>query len=257
MKPRIAGASSFPGRDARAANRAQATIRRMIRRSHSQVRLIPPAVRRNPLALRLLNAQEDERRRIARMLHDDLGQTLTAAVLELEYAKSAPDGAQIIDATLVELRRLLAATRDLSLVLRPALIDEEGLEAALTALLSRLASVRETQVQFVCRLRRPIPAEVGLIAYRIVQDAASKLYAPAACFAVAVRSSAAALLLSIDATCRLADDEQGVVSISDRAAMIGGSLQVRLLRRGGCKLAVSLPLPVPAKVRSALAKRQG
>src|SRR5512146_684798 len=87
-----------------------------------------PAARANPVALRLLAAQEEERRRIARLLHDDLGQTLTAAVLELEYARGAPDdAAAVIDAVVGELRRLLGGARDLSLALRPALIDEEGL----------------------------------------------------------------------------------------------------------------------------------
>ena len=99
--------------------------------------------RANPVALRLLAAQEEERRRIARLLHDDLGQTLTAAVLELEYARGGPDDTpQVIDGVIAELRRLLGDARDLSLALRPARIDEEGLAVALGALASRLSSLR-------------------------------------------------------------------------------------------------------------------
>jgi two-component system sensor histidine kinase UhpB len=212
--------------------------------------------RRNALALRLLHAQEEERRRIARMLHDDLGQTLTAAVLELEYAKAAPDGAEVIDATLIELRRLLGSARDLSLRLRPALIDEEGLEAALGALVSRLSNVRATHVQLRCRLPKAIPAELGLIAFRIVQDAAAALCAPDACFALFVRATPVALRLTIDASSRPDDNAtEGSVSIADRAAMVGGSLQIRLLRRGGCRVEVSLPMPRRAAMPARSSKR--
>lgn len=224
----------------------------MQRRHQTPTHMPPRRPRRNALALRLLQDQEDERRRIARMLHDDLGQTLTAAVLELEYAKSAPDGAQVIDATLAQLRRLLGAARDLSLFLRPALIDEEGLEAALGALVSRLSSVRGLQINLTCRLRRAIPADIGLIAFRIVQDAASALCASAARITIVVRATPAALVLCIDANSRPLDaDRENSISMHDRAAMIGGSLELRLLRGGGSRIQASLPLPVtpPARMK--------
>lgn len=236
---------------ARGACLVQATIRSMQRRRKAPTHPPPTKPRRNALALRVLQDQEEERRRIARMLHDDLGQTLTAAVLELEYAKSAPDGAEVIDATLAELRRLLGAARDLSLRLRPALIDEEGLAAALGALASRLSGVRGVQIDLSCRLRHAIPADIGLIAFRIVQDAVAALCAPAARITIALRATPAALELRIGASSRPLDaDHGGSISMHDRAVMIGGTLQLRLLRGGGSRVQVSLPLPAPPAERA-------
>jgi two-component system sensor histidine kinase UhpB len=188
-----------------------------------------PAARRDAVALRLLAAQEEERRRIARMLHDDLGQTLTAAVLELEYARSAPDAPAVIDAVLVELRRLLGDARDLSLALRPALIDEAGLDGALSALASRLQSVRGCRVDVDLRPGSDGPdAAAALAAFRIVQDAAFALAAPGVALRIEVSLQRGRLRVRVAADpATVPAPVAGGIAAADRAALFGGTARWR------------------------------
>ena len=201
------------------------------------------------LPLRLLLAQEEERRRIARLLHDDLGQTLTAAVLELEYARTAVDAAQVIDGVLVEIRRLLGAARDLSLHLRPALIDEEGLEAALGALVSRLCSVTGCQARLqTTGLERTLPAVVALSVFRIVQDAALALAQGGAGHKIGIQLHATVaeltILISADAATEVVGFGDGL-SLADRAALVEGSFEQHVALGGGLQIKVRIPLQMP------------
>jgi signal transduction histidine kinase len=200
--------------------------------------------RANPVALRLLAAQEDERRRIARLLHDDLGQTLTAAVLELEYARGAPaDAPAVIDGVVGELRRLLADARDLSLALRPALIDEEGLPAALGALASRLSSLRGATVGLDCRLDgAAVPPLAGLCAFRIAQDALLPRATAGARLGLRVDLDGGALRVSVRGPVAAADRVRDA-AIDDRVAAAGGRVS-RRRRAGEEHLVAYLPLPV-------------
>lgn len=201
--------------------------------------------RADPLALRLLGRQEEERRRIARLLHDDLGQTLTAAVLELEYARGAPEDARgVIDGVVAELRRLLADARDLSLALRPALIDEEGLPGALSALASRVAAVRGAQVDLACALDgTPIPALIGLCAFRTAQDALLDLATPGAYLVLRAETDGALLRIEVRGPAA-AGDPARADAIDDRVAAVGGSM-VRRRRAGRASVVACLSLAEP------------
>jgi two-component system sensor histidine kinase UhpB len=204
--------------------------------------------------MRLLAGQEEERRLIARLLHDDLGQTLTAAVLELEYARTAPDAAEVIDAVVAELRRLLGAARDLSLSLRPALLDEEGLGAALGALASRLASVRGATVELACELGAiEVPLATALCAYRIAQDALLPLAAAGAALRLEVRVVRGALRLEADGPAPAPGQGGDAGSIADRIAVVGGSL--RATRRAG-RAGIVAVLPLPSGARPASRPRR-
>ena len=203
--------------------------------------------RADPLALRLLGRQEEERRRIARLLHDDLGQTLTAAVLEVEYARGAPgDAGGVIDGVVAELRRLLADARDLSLSLRPALIDEAGLPGAFGALASRVAAVRGAEVDLGCALDGArIPALVGLCAFRTAQDALLDLAAPGAHLVLRAVSDGALLRIEVRGPAA-AGDPARADAIDDRVAAVGGRV-VRRQRAGMAALVACLPLAEPLR----------
>lgn len=222
----------------------------MPRKTLTTRRRAQPA-RANPVALRLLAAQEEERRRIARLLHDDLGQTLTAAVLELEYARGAPDDAvAVIDAVVGELRRLLGDARDLSLALRPALIDEEGLHAALGALVSRLAALRGAIVDLQCTLDgATVPPLLGLCAFRVAQDALLPLATAGARLRLCVDQDGGALRVSVRGPAAAADPARAA-AIDDRVAAAGGRV-ARRRRSGEDQLVVHLPLPASRRRRPA------
>ena len=214
----------------------------MPRKTPTTRRRAKPA-RANPVALRLLAAQEEERRRIARLLHDDLGQTLTAAVLELEYARGVPDDlAAVVDGVVAELRRLLGDARDLSLALRLALIDEEGLAAALGALVSRLGGLRGATVDFAIALDGvAVPPLAGLCAFRIAQDALLTRATAGARLGLRVDLDDGALRVAVRGPAG-APDPLRAAAIDDRVAAAGGRIR-RRRHAGEERLVVHLPLP--------------
>lgn len=82
------------------------------------------------LSARLLRVQDDERRRIARELHDSLGQYLTAAKINVDLLAGSPDGSDRVQETQQLLERAISDTRTLSHLLHPPLLDEAGLASA-------------------------------------------------------------------------------------------------------------------------------
>jgi signal transduction histidine kinase len=122
-----------------------------------------------------MSAQEAERARISRELHDEIGQTLAAVKLNLQaigrlstdrrIASQVRDGVAVVDATVVEVRNL---SRDL----RPSVLDDLGLTAALQWYLERSADRAGLAVVFTPQPDLPrAPREVETACYRIVQEA--------------------------------------------------------------------------------------
>ena len=130
----------------------------------------------------MLRAQEDERRRIARELHDEAGQVLTAVKIELELGGRHEAGAMV--------GRALAQVRDLSNLLRPSALDDLGLAAALRALaddFSTRAASRHSRAG-----RSPTassPPDVEVVIYRVVQEALTNVARHARATDVASRLS--------------------------------------------------------------------
>jgi len=122
----------------------------------------------------LVEIEENERRVIARELHDRLGQSLAVLKLLLGEAINSPQDK--IKYTLSEAQSLItemmSLTRDLSLELRPKMLDDLGLLPALLYLFESYTSRRHLAISFEhYGLHKKINAEIGLTAYRIVQEA--------------------------------------------------------------------------------------
>jgi signal transduction histidine kinase len=128
------------------------------------------------LSARLVAAQEEERRSIARELHDEVGQVLTAIKVELELARRSITNLGSPGRMLDDLDRLtdgaLHTVRDLSHLLRPTMLDDLGLAAAIDWLLRSMGRRHQIDVQLVQEGldERPDP-ETEVAAYRIVQEA--------------------------------------------------------------------------------------
>jgi signal transduction histidine kinase len=130
------------------------------------------------LSLRLINAQEEERRRISRELHDELGQALTALKINLDVARralpaDAPTKLQrsISEASLLAVHTLETA-RNLSLELHPAILDDLGLVAALRWEVDRYAQRTGQSVNFEVDLAGVgLEPELEITIYRIVTEA--------------------------------------------------------------------------------------
>lgn len=207
------------------------------------------------LALRLLVEEEVARGRIARELHDGIGQSLVAARMLLGRAGGSPP------AVIAQLEQLLedSASRlhQIGMKLRPLALDELGLTRALTSLLS--AWSKQTAIAFAYaapELKPRLPAVVETTLYRITIEGLSAIAARrrARHLAVAVERSAVEAILTLedDGSEETAPGEGApapkgafashLQSIRDRAALLGGRVEVELVAGRGTRLRVRLPL---------------
>jgi two-component system sensor histidine kinase UhpB len=128
---------------------------------------------RRDSARRALAAQEGERRRIARELHDEIGQALTAVVLQLERAarRTEPSVRAEVEGAREAVRESLEEVREIARRLRPEALDDLGLRSALAALTMQIAS--RTGLDVERRVAAGLPAlspEEELVVYRVAQE---------------------------------------------------------------------------------------
>lgn len=210
------------------------------------------------LATQLIAAQEEERRRVARELHDQVGQILTALRLQLGTAlQLAPASADALHGPMALADEALAHTRDLTSSLHPHVLDDLGLKAALSWLLKRYILPSLPVVHFDCRVspERADPA-IELAAFRVVQEALTNTLRHA-------RANSAELsLFSGDGWLRIdiSDDGEGFAvgdtwfdggshrsvgmsSMRERVEDLGGEFAVDSSPGMGTQLRVLLPWP--------------
>lgn len=214
------------------------------------------------LSHNLLVAQETERRAIARELHDEIGQSLTAIKLSLQsLAPSERQTAAQLDNVIIIVDRLLTMIRNLSLLLRPSILDDLGLEAALRWHLDqqRLNSGLECTFESDLRGARLTP-DLETTCFRVVQEAVNNTlrHANARTVRVSVSLQSDRLKLVI------ADDGQGfdfqnawlmasmgksfgLLGMKERVLMAGGRLDIESSPlRGGTTIRAFFPLsPIP------------
>ncbi len=216
------------------------------------------------LSARLLEIQEDERRRIARELHDEIGQTLTALRIEISRAQAASKtGSPAVRDRLEEARSLAEKTvetvRNISLLLRPSLLDDLGLAAAL----QWQAEDFSRRSGILCSyseegLEDALPDAVRTCVYRVVQEALNNCgkHSAATQVRLSVRQSAQALAVEIEDNGRgFAYDQKGnageasglgIVGMRERVSMLGGALKLTSTVGRGTRVSLSLPLPPAA-----------
>jgi signal transduction histidine kinase len=203
---------------------------------------------------RAVQAQEAERRRLARELHDETGQALTSMLLGL----AAVERAETADAAHVaagELRELVVETlqnvRRLSVELRPSALDDFGLEPALRRLGQTVKESADLDVQVETRLgaERLLP-EVETAVYRIVQEALTNVvkHAAAERVSIVVTRKPERLVLIIEDDGSGFDPDAGpgeglgLLGMRERVQLLDGSLTIDAARGSGTTLAVELPL---------------
>lgn len=202
-------------------------------------------VERRVSGRRTLSAQEEERRKLAAELHDEIGQTVTALVLQLDrIAERTPepvrtDAADARDAavTLVEDIRAIARR------LRPEALDGLGLTAALTNLIDRLSS--RTGLPIERRIERSLPdlsPEAELVLYRVTQESLTNVlrHAGAERAAVSLTGGPDGVVLEV------ADDgsgfdadavaQSGIRNMRERALLIGGELTIERAAPAGTRI---------------------
>jgi two-component system, NarL family, sensor histidine kinase UhpB len=199
---------------------------------------------------RVITAQEAERRRIAQELHDQIGQNLTAVMLELNRAQqlAGPDAADMLADAQEIARESLDDLHRISYQLRPAVLDDLGLPSALETLCRSMALRAGVQIRFqLAGEPAGLDPQEELAFYRIAQEALTNAVRHSGCSAVTVSLASAA----DGVTLRVRDDGSGIgqsgapVSgirgMRERALMIGAQLGFE--DRPGHGFEVSLVLP--------------
>ena len=198
----------------------------------------------------VLRAQEEERRRLARDLHDEVNQALTAILLRLEAASHAAPP-ELSD-ELGELKRLVNQAMEellqLARQLRPTALDDHGLLPALATHVRRFAAQTGIQADFETRGEPDLSPDHEIAVYRVVQEALAN---------VARHSEASRVKLELDTTgqdleLRVSDDGRGFDSggrrrglglsgMTERARLIGGELSVASEPGSGTQLVMKVP----------------
>jgi signal transduction histidine kinase len=214
--------------------------------ANSQQAIAEKETARGRLLAQLINAQEEERRRIARELHDGVGQALTSLMVGLKLVNQLDDP-QTLAAKTSELRQVAGETLDevrlLSRELRPSVLDDLGLAAALERYAAEFASrYPGLTVDLHCNLpqRLPLPTETTL--YRIVQEAMTNAarhgQATTISVLLASRNDRVQAIIE-DNGCgfdpeavRRSGDSVGLHSMAERAEALGGALNIESSSEG-------------------------
>ncbi len=195
------------------------------------------------LASQVIRAQEDERRRVSRELHDDTAQVLFAQLLRLTALKSAEDPQLQAVATSLEqsTAAALEGGRRLALELRPPALDDLGLAEALGELCQRYRETNAFAVTFDVRgFRNRLQADAELVLYRIAQEALTNVckHASATRVSVVLERTDSDVTLSVkdngigfDHRHFSPSDDKGLglglFGMEERAALLGGSVTVQ------------------------------
>jgi signal transduction histidine kinase len=201
-----------------------------------------------------LRAQEKERRRLARELHDETGQALTAILLGLGTVSRAVDPEARARAV-GELRDLASAAledvRSLAFDLRPKVLDDFGLEAALRRLVERTMMMGGLRVEIEVALPARLGGDIETAVYRMVQEALTNAIKHAAATRVAIsvqqRDDEVSILVEDDGAGfdpeRVSSDRYGLTAMRDRLALLGGRFSLSSAPGAGVTLQATIPLP--------------
>ncbi|OFW62374.1 MAG: hypothetical protein A2Y74_07245 [Actinobacteria bacterium RBG_13_63_9] len=209
------------------------------------------------MSSQVLTAQEEERKRLAREMHDDTAQALTSVLVRLRLLERSA-GDERLRAALVELRDLTGVTlegvRRLAIDLRPPMLDDLGLEAALRSFVQDFSRRWPTGATFTSGRLGHVPPDVELVLYRIVQEALSNVarHANASQALVRLTRRGRALRMvidddgrgfDVDAVRRSRESGLGLFGMEERLALVGGSLRVESAVGRGTRVIAEVPLP--------------
>ena len=258
-------------RSAIAARRKQYELRdHLLERQHAEEALrrahdaLESLVEQRTAALRLLSArllrvQDEERRRIARELHDSLGQYLTAAKINLDVlARSGHNGSASVRETAELIDRAIADTRTLSHLLHPPLLDEAGFVAAAKWYVQGFGkrSGMAAELKIPENFRR-LPANIETVLFRVLQESLTNVHRHSRSRSVRVRlaTRAHAITLSIQDHGKGIPPETlnrfrkngtnvgvGLAGMRERIKELGGTLTIQS-DSSGTVLKVQIPLP--------------
>lgn len=213
---------------------------------------------REHLLARAISAQEEERQRVARELHDETGQALTAILVGLRNVETAADAIVARDLA-AQLRGVVEGTiRDVGRIargLRPAVLDDLGLIAALQRYAEDLEASRGLAIEIRGPFADRFPHAIETTLYRIIQEALTNVaaHARARSAQVAIRrrgSTVEAVVrddglgFDVDTAVEVTGRRQtlGLIGMRERASLLGGTVVIDSRPGTGTKITVTLPL---------------
>lgn len=208
------------------------------------------------LSASLLTVQEEERRRLARELHDELGQSLTALKITLQSLGLRPETAALkeqIDTAVSIADAALAQARQMSLNLRPPQLDDLGLAAAIRWNLGRQAALAGLSTHFAVQdLPASLPEPVTIACYRIAQEALTNVlrhaHANNAWIGLQCEGDQLQLELQDDgvgfdpAPSLAGATSMGLMGMQERALLAGGRLAIESAPGQGCRVRATFAL---------------
>jgi signal transduction histidine kinase/ligand-binding sensor domain-containing protein len=210
------------------------------------------------LTRRLESVKEEERQHIARELHDELGQNLTAAKIDLQVLKqqlTEPDFRNRLGQALANLDGMISQVRSLSLRLRPPLLEEVGLVAALEHFVADLAERSGLEIEFEAAADvANEPGAAPSVVFRVAQEAVNNAmrHAQAGRIEVSLSQRDGGLDLVVgddgvgfdpDAARRSAatGEHLGLLGMAERVRGAGGTLEIDTTPGGGCRVRAWVP----------------
>jgi two-component system NarL family sensor kinase len=198
------------------------------------------------LAKRVWRVQEDERKHIARELHDGVGQLLTALINQLQQVqKGEPTTA--INESIDLARQALSDIRVISRLMRPRILDDLGLIPALKWLVRIMGEPEEVEVKFHHQINAEIDSDTQTLAFRVIQEALTNAIKHAQANTITLNVIATSKLLMI----KIKDDGVGMAvgtednpdgfglgAMRDRVSAFGGQLTINSLPNQGCEIKV-------------------
>ena len=209
------------------------------------------------LAARILSAQEAERVRVSRELHDDTGQALTLILVRLQLIEDLTREPEV-RRELAELRQLVVDTLDgvrrLAVQLGPSVLEDLGLQSGLEWLADRVREETGLRIELDLRCEDIfIPSPVAVAIFRVAQEALTNVVRHAAASRVRMRLEHVdeALVLEIVDDGRGFDvaaararpaASVGLFGMAERVALVGGTIEIRSTRGAGSRIGLRIPM---------------
>ncbi len=211
-------------------------------------------------ATQIINAQEEERKRVARELHDETSQVLTSLLISLAVLEESITSQEARD-RIAEAHQTLRAIRSLSLDLRPSALDDLGLLPALRWYIKEYKQKFSLDVEFQATgFKERLPAEMETVLYRIVQESLTNVarHAQAHKVSVQLQEDRQAIYVTIVDDGHGFDAEQsqkmpgpgqergwGLVGMHERANLLDGALEIISRPGKGTTVHARIPLQTP------------
>ena len=233
-------------------------ISESVAKAYFQIKLREKEAARQLLLESLVSAQEDERSRLARELHDQAGQTLTNLLIRLKTVEKR-SSEKSIKSELSDIQQIVSSTieevRDLSYSLRPPSLEQFGLASAIEALADEMTRGIRTRARCVCRCECDLPPEIEVVLYRIVQEGLTNIirHAQAETIKVELDRHEQIFMLKIEddgigfdpaeVSQKKEGRHLGLISMNERTELLGGTFNMYSELGKGTTIEIRVPVP--------------